>query len=153
MVAILGTFLAGPVLDVVGVLPRLAHGRWVSGLGIALALAGIAATLWAQFAMGQSWRIGVDTEERTALVTAGPFRWVRNPIYTAMVLYSVGLALVVPNAASFAALAAIVVTLEYHVRAIEEPYLEDTHGAEYRRYAAQAGRFLPGVGLGVYAPN
>jgi protein-S-isoprenylcysteine O-methyltransferase Ste14 len=146
MLAILGTYLAGPVLDVADVLPRLAHGRWVTGVGVVLAGAGIVATLWAQFAMGESWRVGVDTEERTALITTGPFRWVRNPIYTAMLLFTVGLALVVPNAVSVAALAAVVITLEYHVRAVEEPYLARVHGAAYTQWAARAGRFVPGLG-------
>ena len=146
MVLALLAYLAGPVLDVTDVVPRLVGARWLTGLGVALAVAGIAGTLWAQFAMGESWRVGVDTEERTALVTSGPFRWVRNPIYTAMLVFSVGLTLVVPNVASVAALVAIVSTLEYHVRAVEEPYLVRVHGTEYTRWASHAGRFLPGLG-------
>ena len=146
MVLALTAFLAGPVLDLTGALPRLVHGAWVTGLGIGVATAGIAATLWAQFAMGESWRVGVDAEERTALVTGGPFRWVRNPIYTAMLLFTVGMTIVVPNAASIVALLAILGTLEYHVRAVEEPYLRRVHGPAYVQWASQAGRFVPGVG-------
>jgi protein-S-isoprenylcysteine O-methyltransferase Ste14 len=146
--------LLGPVLDVTGALPRLVHGPWLTAVGVVVAGLGIVATVWAQFAMGASWRIGVDEKERTALVTAGPFRWVRNPIYTSMLLFSLGIALVVVNVAALLSFAIVVAMLEYHVRGVEEPYLEDTHGAEYRRYAAQAGRFLPRVGrLGVYSPS
>ena len=54
------------------------------GLGFALMLVGILSTLWAQLAMGDSWRSGVDVGERTRLVTSGPFAWVRNPIFTSM---------------------------------------------------------------------
>jgi protein-S-isoprenylcysteine O-methyltransferase Ste14 len=71
---------------------------------------------------------------------------VRNPIYTSILLFSLGIALVVPNVASVLSFAIVVAMLEYHVRSVEEPSLEHTHGAEYRRYAAQAGRFVPGVG-------
>jgi protein-S-isoprenylcysteine O-methyltransferase Ste14 len=138
--------LLAPVLDVTGALPRLVHAPWVTGVGVVVAGLGIVATVWAQFAMGASWRIGVDEQERTALVTAGPFRWVRNPIYTSMLLFGIGIAVVVPNLASVLSLSIVVAMLEYHVRSVEEPYLEDAHGADYRRYAAQAGRFLPGVG-------
>lgn len=46
-------------------------------------MVGIAATLYAQIAMGNSWRIGVDPTERTTLVTNGPFALVRNPTFAA----------------------------------------------------------------------
>ena len=96
--------------------------------------------------MGDAWRIGVDPAARTALVVAGPFRRVRNPIYTSMLTMTAGLVLLVPNAVAVLALAALVAGLEIHVRAVEEPYLLGVHGARYRAYAAQAGRFLPGIG-------
>jgi protein-S-isoprenylcysteine O-methyltransferase Ste14 len=146
MVVLSAVLVVPPVLDVTGAVPRLVHGGWVSALGFALALAGVAATVWSQFAMGESWRIGVDNTERTALVTAGPFRWVRNPIYTSMVLFAAGIGLLVPNIAALVAFGLVAGALEYHVRAVEEPYLSGLHGPEYRRYAAGAGRFLPGVG-------
>ena len=109
---------------------------------------GVAGTLWAQFAMGDSWRIGVDAGARTALVASGPFRWVRNPIYTAMTAATLGLALLVPNPASLLALAALVAAVEIQVRFVEEPHLARAHGEPYRRYAALTGRFLPRIGRG-----
>jgi protein-S-isoprenylcysteine O-methyltransferase Ste14 len=118
----------------------------LQSIGIALFVAGIAGTLWAQLAMGESWRIGVNETERTTLVVAGPFHWVRNPIFTAMTTATLGLALLVPNVASLAAVASLVLALELHVRLVEEPYLRRTHGASYARYAASAGRFLPRIG-------
>jgi protein-S-isoprenylcysteine O-methyltransferase Ste14 len=96
--------------------------------------------------MGDSLRIGVDPGERTALVTEGPFRWVRNPIYSAMLLYVVGVALMAPNVAGLVALVVLALGLDLHVRRVEEPYLVATHGAAYASYAARVGRFLPGVG-------
>jgi len=56
------------------------------------------------------------------------------------------LALLVPNALAIAALATLVAATEIQVRAVEEPYLERTHGDAYRRYRARTGRFVPGVG-------
>ena len=140
--------VAAPLLQLVGAVSAAAPlvrpaAQWAGGL---LYLAGVAGTLWAQFAMGESWRIGVDPAARTALVAAGPFRWVRNPIFSAMSLATVGLALLVPNAVSLLAVAALAVGLEIQVRLVEEPYLTRVHGEQYRRYAASAGRFLPGLG-------
>ena len=114
--------------------------------GVALYVVGVAGTLWAQLAMGASWRIGVDETARTELVGAGPFRWVRNPIYSAMTAATLGLALCVPNVVSALALVALVVALEIQVRLVEEPYLARVHGDGYRRYVATTGRFVPGVG-------
>ena len=118
----------------------------VHTLGIVLYGVGVVATLWAQLAMGRSWRVGVRDDERTALVTVGPFRWIRNPIYTAMLLAVVGLALMVPTVVSALAVVALLAALELHVRAVEEPYLTRVHGPAYRDWGRRTGRFLPGVG-------
>ncbi len=133
--------VAGPAAPFVG--PRWAP--WPVA-GTALFLVGLAGTLWAQLSMGTSWRIGVDERERTALVTRGPFRWVRNPIFTAMCCAVTGLGLLVPNAASVVAVAAMLLAVELHVRHVEEPYLVRSHGPAYRQWAAHTGRFLPRIG-------
>lgn len=115
-------------------------------VGLLLAVAGIAATFYAQVAMGASWRIGVDASERTELVTGGPFALVRNPIFAAMLPTALGLALLVPSWVSLLGLLGLVLALELQVRVVEEPYLLQTHGGAYADYAAQVGRFFPGVG-------
>ena len=114
--------------------------------GLVLTLAGIAATFYAQVAMGTSWRIGVDQEERTDLVTSGPFALVRNPIFSAMLPTALGLVLLVPSWVALVGLVGLAVALELQVRVVEEPYLLRAHGEPYRRYAAETGRFLPAVG-------
>ena len=114
--------------------------------GAVLAVAGILGTLWAQLAMGTSWRIGVDPEERTELVTDGPFAYVRNPIFSAMIPTALGLTLLVPSVVAIAGLVGLVVALELQVRVVEEPYLRRVQGEAYARYAARVGRFVPGVG-------
>jgi protein-S-isoprenylcysteine O-methyltransferase Ste14 len=157
-----GMFVAGlimggtaPILALLGVLepiPALdrAVGNWI---GLVLALCGIVLTFGAQLAMGDSWRVGVDPEERTVLVTDGPFRLVRNPIYSAMLPTVFGLVLMVPSVLALVALPCLLVALELQVRLVEEPYLLRTHGKEYASYAARVGRFVPGVGLLGGAPR
>jgi protein-S-isoprenylcysteine O-methyltransferase Ste14 len=137
--------LAGPVLavaDVVPTEPPLA----VQVSGLALALIGFAATLAAQTGMGESWRIGVDTGERTDLVTSGVFAHVRNPIFTAMVVAQLGIVLMVPTWVSALSVVALVVAVQLQVRAVEEPYLRAVHGDAYGDYSASTGRFVPGIG-------
>ena len=147
VLAVLATGVA-PVLQLAGVLgpvPLLDGTAWQVA-GLVLSVCGIVGTFVAQLAMGASWRIGVDQEESTALVTGGMFARVRNPIYTAMMVAWLGLTLLTPNLSALAGLAALVAAVEIQVRAVEEPYLLRHHGAQYRRYAGQVGRFVPGLG-------
>lgn len=145
--AVLGGAFA-PVAQLLGLVRPWTEASATSlyGLGALLYVLGLGGTLWAQLAMGRSWRIGVDRTERTELVAAGPFRWVRNPIYSWMSLAGAGLVLLAPNALSVLSFAALLVALEIQVRVVEEPHLTRAHGESYRRYAAAVGRFVPGVG-------
>jgi protein-S-isoprenylcysteine O-methyltransferase Ste14 len=115
-------------------------------IGIVLAVAGGLSVFGSQLGMGESWRIGVRDEERTALVTLGWFALCRNPIYTSMIVGWLGIALLVPTWLGIAAVPVIATGLEIQVRFVEEPYLMRTHGDEYRAYASRVGRFLPGIG-------
>jgi protein-S-isoprenylcysteine O-methyltransferase Ste14 len=138
---------AAPIAELAGVEPiSLLDDPVVRWAGAALVVAGILATLAAQLAMGSSWRGDVDPEARTALVIDGPFKLVRNPIFTCTAAIVIGLALMVPNVLALLMLIAFIVSLEVQVRLVEEPYLERVHGDAYRTYAARTGRFLPGVG-------
>jgi protein-S-isoprenylcysteine O-methyltransferase Ste14 len=118
----------------------------LAALGLVVLGAGIAITVKAQLDMGASWRIGVDRAERTALATAGLYRYTRNPIYSGMLLAWLGEAALVPNAVSLVGLAMTFVAVEVFVRRIEEPHLVAVHGEAYRTYARSVGRFVPGVG-------
>jgi protein-S-isoprenylcysteine O-methyltransferase Ste14 len=140
---------AAPVLALLGALEPIEaiDGAIGHAIGIALAACGLVLTFLAQLAMGDSWRIGVDPEERTQLVTDGPFELVRNPIYSAMFPTVVGLVLMVPNALALSAVAALAIGLELQVRLVEEPHLLQVHGDEYAAYAARVGRFVPKAGL------
>ncbi len=139
--------LAGPIAGLAGLAPLgvLDHSA-VAVVGIVLMLVGIAATIVTQYAMGTSWRIGVDATESTDLVTSGPFAVVRNPFFTATGVTAVGLALMVPNLIAVLGAIGLLVALHLQVRVIEEPYLLDKHGTAYQQYAAATGRFLPGLG-------
>ena len=140
--------VAAPLADLAGMARiEVLDTAWAAAAGIALGVGGVALTLVAQLAMGDSWRIGVDLSTRTDLVTDGVFGSVRNPIFTAMVVATVGLVLLVPNPVSAAALLVLVAALEVQVRLVEEPYLRTIHGPAYDTYLTSAGRFVPGVGL------
>jgi protein-S-isoprenylcysteine O-methyltransferase Ste14 len=141
--------LAAPLLQLLGVVspPHLLDHRWVNAAGLALAVCGLAATLCAQLDMGDSWRVGVDTSETTTLVRTGTFKLIRNPIFAAMLVFTLGQTLMAPNPVAIAVFAIFVAAIEISVRAVEEPYLLAMHGNDYRDYTASVGRFVPRIGL------
>lgn len=133
VIGALAPFVGAPVLDT----------AW---LGLALTLVATLATFGVQLAMSRSWRIGVDPSERTELVTSGPFAVVRNPIFSVMMIASVGLLLACPTPLAIASPVLLAIALELQVRVVEEPYLSRVHGEAYAAYARRTGRFVPGVG-------
>ncbi len=113
-------------------------------LGGVLAVAGTALTLLAQRQMGASWRVGID-DRPTALVTHGLYRWVRNPIFTGMLISLAGFVLACPSLVTVLGYAAVAAVISVQVR-FEERHLEALHGRAWRDYASTAGRFLPSLG-------
>jgi protein-S-isoprenylcysteine O-methyltransferase Ste14 len=144
-VGVIGVFVSD-VFEALGRLRPVFSGGLAVTVGAATASVGIAVATLSEFSMGASYRIGVDQSERTVLVTRGPFRLVRNPIFSGMMATVAGVFLLAPSAASVAAVLAVLVGIEIQVRAVEEPHLMRARASEYGRYARSVGRFLPGVG-------
>jgi protein-S-isoprenylcysteine O-methyltransferase Ste14 len=147
-VAALVAAVVAPVLQWVEVVSPVGvlHAPSIQALGVVIAVLGIFATVYAQLDMGDSWRIGVDPNETTTLVRTGVFGWVRNPIFTAMITFGFGIALVTPNPVAIVGFLLLVATIELQVRVVEEPYLLTVHGDAYRDYLGNVGRFVPGAG-------
>ena len=112
--------------------------------GLLLCAAGVLVIAIAQRQMGESFRIGID-DAKTALVSRGLFRWVRNPIYSGLLALLLGVVLVIPCAASLLLGSAAAAAIAFHTR-LEERHLLALHGDAYRAYAARVGRFVPGIG-------
>jgi protein-S-isoprenylcysteine O-methyltransferase Ste14 len=121
--------------------PALIH---VAGLvaGLALVVAGYAGTLWCYAIMGSAWRIGVNAQEKNALVTTGPFARVRHPIYALQVVMLAGAVCLLPTVCSLVLLAFHLVCV-WLKAADEEAYLIATHGESYRAHLARTGRLFP----------
>ncbi len=148
ILGVLITF-AAPVLQLGGVVAPLPFLRapWIQWSGVVIAIAGIAATVYAQLVMGNSWRIGVDDSETTTLVRSGVFGIVRNPIYVGMFAFWLGTTLTTPSVIAIVGYVLLIVSIEVQVRLVEEPYLRKVHGESYREYTGAVGRFAPRIGL------
>lgn len=114
---------------------------WIRFTGSILLVASLGWTIVAQLEMGESWRIGVDSEHRTKLVRTGVFRISRNPIFLGIIVTLVGLLLVIPNGISLMTFVLGVVLINIQVR-LEEEYLKTTHGDEYILYIQRVRRWI-----------
>ena len=94
-----------------------------------------------QYQMSGSWRIGIDYEETTKLVSNGLFKYSRNPIFLGVLISYLGTFLIIPNILSFSIMLVTFVTIQTQVR-LEEEYLESVQGKEYIEYKSQVRRWL-----------
>ncbi len=113
----------------------------VRGVGVALLFVALIVVVTAQMQMGRSWRIGIDDENATALVTHGIFGYSRNPIFLGMRLMLLGLFLVMPEAATLALWLVGDVLIRTQVF-LEEEHLLRQHGQTYRAYQERVRRWL-----------
>ena len=128
-------------------LPDLAIGDRVvaAWCGLVLLLAGRALRQWAFWTLGRYFTFTVQTTSDQTVITSGPYRFVRHPAYTALLLAAAAGGLYVGNWLSLAALvAAVAVGLVYRIT-VEERALSDDVGAAYREYAATHSRLVPYV--------
>jgi protein-S-isoprenylcysteine O-methyltransferase len=122
-----------------------ANGWWTLGLGIAMILAGAALRDWAIVSLGRYFRREVTIEPGQRVVRRGPYRVLRHPSYTGLLLSLVGLGLAFGSwvGASIVFLAVLVGMLP-RIR-VEERALARAFGAEYTAYAASTWRLVPYV--------
>lgn len=84
----------------------------------------------------------VPMNPTTALVTSGPYRFTRNPMYLGMAFLYIAFAFAFGVIWALAVLPAVVVIVDRFVIAREEPYLERKFGQAYRDYKARVRRWL-----------
>ena len=137
-------FLLGR-LDVSGfrILPGLSNPIGLA-IGLSVVALGYAGTLWCYVAMGDRWRIGIDRKNKAALVSSGPYRYVRHPIYLFQMVMLIGAFWLLPAGFSLALVGAHLVCVLIKA-ADEEAYLLTTLGDEYRHYLARTGRLFPRI--------
>jgi protein-S-isoprenylcysteine O-methyltransferase Ste14 len=115
----------------------------VTIVGIALVLFGAALRWWAIIALGRYFTIDVAVRPTQTVVQSGPYRFIRHPAYSGLLLVVLGIGLALANWASLvAALAGSLIGLLYRVR-VEEKALIEALGQPYVDYMRRTKRFIP----------
>jgi len=111
-------------------------------IGIALLILGVGLALWGRNAMREAGTNINPMKPSTAVVISGPFRFTRNPLYIALILLFLGIALVVGTWWGLLVLVPLTLILHYGVIVREECYLEQKFGGPYLEYKAKVRRYL-----------
>jgi protein-S-isoprenylcysteine O-methyltransferase Ste14 len=121
-------------------------GRWAAFVvGLVLMWTGIAIRQWAVALLGRFFTVDVRVQPGQAVVDRGPYRCVRHPSYSALVVTFVGMGLALGNWVSLAVLT-VVPTVGLIVRIhVEERIMFEALGEPYRRFAAGRRRLFPGL--------
>lgn len=116
---------------------------WLSWLGIGMIWAGMAFRGWAVVTLGAFFRTSVVVQEGHQLVTAGPYRWLRHPAYTGVIVTVTGLGLALGNGVSLLAMA-ILPTLAIAFRMhVEERALSEKFGEAYASFCKSRSAVIP----------
>lgn len=95
--------------------------------------------------LGTNWSITLETRENHQLVTEGVYRRVRHPMYLALLLYSLGQALAIPNWVAGPSYGVAFVLLFALRVGVEERMMLEEFGEDYEAYMARTQRLVPGV--------
>ena len=117
------------------------HSEIISWIGVFFCLAGLLLLLWSLVSFGQSFRVGIDTENPDELITSGIFAYSRNPIYVAFAFILLGQFLIFSNWILLVYMLAG--TWLFHRQVLrEEEYLTKHYGKEYIEYSNRVRRYL-----------
>lgn len=115
---------------------------WLRWAGVGLGVLTAALLTWTFHTLGRNITDTVVTRQQHALITSGPYRWVRHPFYVSFLLAMVANSLVMANWFVFAIGLIAFAMLALRSR-IEERNLALRFGDEYRRYQERTGAFFP----------
>jgi protein-S-isoprenylcysteine O-methyltransferase Ste14 len=118
---------------------------WLSWVGVATMVAGVSIRMWAVRTLGGSFRTTVETHPGQHVCQEGPYRFVRHPAYSGVLLICIGFGVAVQNWLSLAvAVVPSVAAILYRIR-VEERELASSLGTEYVQYQKRTRRLIPWI--------
>jgi len=116
---------------------------WLRWIGVGIALAGFALLQWAQITLGRSWSDTPRMMKEQALITGGPYQFIRHPIYTAFILILGSTFFISANwLIGFTWAGMTILDIASRID-FEESLMVEYFGDQYREYMKKTGRLLP----------
>lgn len=121
---------------------RLPLPEWLRWFGVGMAGTALPLLLWVHLSLGNNFSPDLALRDRHALITHGPYRWARHPMYTAFYMLHIGTALITANLV-FVVIwiggLSWLIALRLHR---EEAMMLERFGDQYRAYMGRTGRFI-----------
>lgn len=116
---------------------------WRTGLGLILFVVGVAFAIWARRHIGRNWGVPMTRKNEPELVTGGPYRLVRHPIYSGILVAGVGTAV----ALNWLWLTAVALAGVYFIYSatVEESYMAEQFPDAYPMYKRSTKMLVPFV--------
>jgi protein-S-isoprenylcysteine O-methyltransferase Ste14 len=114
--------------------------RW---LAILISCFGAAGEIWAAISLGASYSPLLRVAEERVVITAGPYRWIRHPLYAFGLPMMVGWGVAAHNWFIIATGAILILVLVIVRVPREEAMMLEGFGESYRQYMTRTGRFVP----------
>lgn len=117
---------------------------WIQVVAIVLLILGTLLREWSVFLLGQFFSRTVQIERGHRLITEGPYRWIRHPAYTGMLIMDAAIILSLGTWAGALFMLVILLAASLYRIRVEEQALLDAFGDEYRAYVSRTWRLFPG---------
>jgi protein-S-isoprenylcysteine O-methyltransferase Ste14 len=113
----------------------------LQGVGMVLFLTGLGLAVWARVHLGRNWGTPMSEKVDAALVTSGPYQYIRNPIYSGIILAAIGTTVAI----SWYWLVVVVLMGTYFVYSaiVEEQTMERLFPDTYPEYKRSTKRLIP----------
>ncbi len=114
---------------------------WMQGIGLVIFLSGLALAVWARLYLGRNWGMPMSHKDDPELIRTGPYRRIRHPIYSGLILAMVGTTIAV----SLYWLAAVLLLGAYFVYSafMEERYMTSLFPDSYPEYKRSSKMLVP----------
>jgi protein-S-isoprenylcysteine O-methyltransferase Ste14 len=118
---------------------------WPIVAGLVIIWLGLALRIWAIVVLGRSFRTTVEVDAGQAVVSRGPYRWVRHPSYTGLLLIAAGFGLAFSNWPGLVICLVVPAAATLRRIQVEESELTRVLGDPYLAYRDRTKRLIPGV--------
>lgn len=118
--------------------------QWLPLLGVLLLWAGVAFAIWARATLGRNWSAVVQVKHDHELIERGPYRWVRHPIYTGLLMVYLGTTFTLGEWRGLLGTAIVGVSFWFKLK-LEERWMREQFGERYEDYMRRVKALVPGV--------
>jgi protein-S-isoprenylcysteine O-methyltransferase Ste14 len=115
---------------------------WTLSAGLAITALGLGFAVWARVHLGRNWSSRPTIRVGHTLVRTGPYRFVRNPIYTGLLIGFTGTAIVIGAFWAFVLILFLAAAFLMRIREEEKLLLEE-FGEEYEKYRREVRALIP----------